>query len=73
MMTPEDRERLRASTLSITEHQTLVKTASEHRDRADQAETRLRLALEILDGRFQPNDRIGDLHVALTSILKGEL
>lgn len=73
MMTPEDLARLRASRLSITEHQALVKTAREHRDRADQAEARLRLALDILDGRFQPADRIGDLHAAMTSILKGEL
>lgn len=37
------------------------------------ADHRLRLALDILDGRFQPTDRIGDLHAAMTSILKGEL
>lgn len=73
MTTHEDLARLRASTLSITEHQTLVKTVSEHRDRADRAETRLRLALDILDGRFQPTDRIGDLHAAMKRALRGEL
>lgn len=37
------------------------------------ADHRLRLALDILDGQFQPTDRIGDLHAAMTNILKGEL
>ena len=37
------------------------------------ADRRLRLALDILDGRFQPTDRIGDLHAAMTRALKGEL
>lgn len=73
MMTPEDLARLRASRLSITEHQTLVKTAREHRDRANQAEARLRSALDILDGRYKPTDRIGDLHEAMIRALRGDL
>lgn len=37
------------------------------------ADRRLRLALEILDGNFQPTDRIGDLHGAMKRALRGEL
>ena len=37
------------------------------------ADHRLRLALDILDGRFQPTDRIGDLHGAMTRALRGDL
>lgn len=52
---------------------TLRNTLAQETLRAEWAENRLRLALEILDGRFQPTDRIGDLHAAMTNILKGEL
>lgn len=37
------------------------------------ADHRPRLALDILDGQFQPTDRIGDLHAAMTNILRGDL
>ena len=37
------------------------------------ADHRLRLALDILDGRFQPTDRIGDLHGAMKRALRGDL
>lgn len=51
----------------------ILKDLHETRKRLGTAERRLRAALDILDGQFRPTDRIGDLHAAMTSVLRGDL